>query len=238
MLRPYHPAATEAASKKLPPLPLRLLRRILIGGSHTIGEHVLIAGNHCGEMAEWLDELGFDVDAIDDSTERMAATKKCGARFEIHFSNLVDGDSDGSSDGLFDLIITDELVLHRDNLLCLKSRLATAHLLSLLKPHGEFVVVREPGLGMPHDATCWTRHLACFPGRLESVEYPIPWFSRETWTWLTGRGHLEHFLSVSLRAPAERLTELEWSQHARRGLLSGNATCCSKAQVAQPLRVA
>ena len=236
MLRPYQPAASEAASPKQPPLPLRLLRRILIGGRHTIGEHVLIAGNHCGEMAEWLDELGFDVEAIDDSSERLAATKKCGGRFEIHFSNL--DESTDVSEELFDLIIADELVLHRENLLCLKSRLATAHLLSRLKPGGELVVVREPGHGMPHDATCWTRHLACFPGRLEAVEYPIPWFSRETWKWLTGQGHPERFLTVSLRAPSEPLAELEWSLHARRGLLTSNASCCSQAQDAQSRRVA
>ena len=236
MLRPYRPTDREAASTRKPPLPLRLLRRILIGGHHSIGEHVLIAGNHSGEMAEWLDALGFDVEAIDDSSERLAATKQCGTRFEIHFSNL--DESSEVSEELFDLIIADELVLHRDNLLCLKSRLATANLLSRLKPGGELVIVREPGHGMPHDATCWTRHLACFPGRLETVEYPIPWFSRETWMWLTGSGRPEHFLTVSLRSPSERLSEVEWGQHARRGLLTSTATCCPQTQAGSPRRVA
>src|SRR6478736_5272975 len=72
MLRPFRPHG-ESFVVARPPLPARLLRRILIDGNHHIGEHLLVAGNHSDEMAEWLDELGFDVDAIDDSMERISA---------------------------------------------------------------------------------------------------------------------------------------------------------------------
>src|SRR5262245_29716045 len=76
MLRPFRPSESDFIPKTRPPLPARLLRRILIDGNHTIGQHVLIAGVHCGETAEWLDELGFDVEAIDDSTERLSARQR------------------------------------------------------------------------------------------------------------------------------------------------------------------
>ena len=236
MLRPHFPPDCEAVTVTRPPLPMRLLRRILVGGHHTIGEHVLIAGNHSGEMAHWLDGLGFDVEAMDDSRERLATSRRSGVRFEIHFSCL--DEASEFSDEVFDLIIADELTLHRENLLCLKSRLGTARLLSRLKPGGELVVVREPGHAMPHDATCWTRHLACFPGRLEIIDYPAPLLSRETWTWLTGRGRPEHFLTVTLRTPSERLSEIEWYQHAQRGLLTSSAPCCSQSQTVSHRRVA
>lgn len=233
MLRPYCPHDTKLASST-PPLPARLLRRILIDGNHNIGEHVLIAGEHCGEMAEWLDELGFDVEAIDDSMERLSAKQHSGARFEIRFAKL-DG-SDDLGDNPFDLIIADELNLHRENLLHLRSRIATAELLAQLKPQGELVIVREPENPGHHDVACWTRHLACFPGRLETFEYPTPIFSRAMYRWVVRRVRPEPFLTVSLKTPPERLTLQEWCKHAERGLLTSSASCCGIIQ--QSLRAA
>lgn len=211
-----------------PPLPARLLRRILVDGNHTIGEHVLIAGDHCGEMAEWLDELGFDVEAIDDSTERLSAKQQSGAKFEIHFAKL-DG-SDDLGDNPFDLIIADELNLHRENLLCQRARIATAELLAQLKPQGELVVVREPGNLGHHGISCWTRHLACFPGRLETYEYPTPIFSREMYQWIIRGIRPEPFLTVSLKTPPERLSLQDWCDYAQRGLLTNSTSCCGSEQ--------
>lgn len=235
MFRPNRPNDRDFLSIARPPLPARLLRRVLIDGNHNIGEHVLIAGDHCGEMAEWLDELGFDVEAIDDSRERLSARQSSGARFEIHFAQL-DG-SDSLGDEPFDLIIADELSLHRENLLCLRARQATAELLAQLKPSGELVVVREPGNPSRHDVACWTRHLACFPGRLETVEYPTPIFSREMYRWVTSGVRPEPFLTVSLKIPAEQLSMHDWFQHAQRGLLT-NSNCCAAENSGHWLRVA
>jgi len=230
MLRPFRP---DSESESRPPLPARLLRRILVDGNHTIGEHVLIAGEHCGEMAEWLDELGFDVEAIDDSMERLSARQRSGARFEIHFAKL-DG-SERLTETPFDLIIADELNLHRDNLLGLPARQATAELLSQLKPQGELVIVREPGNPGQHDVACWTRHLACFPGHLETFEYPTPLFSREMMRWVVRGVRPEPFLTVSLKIPPESLSLMEWCRHAQRGLLT-SSTCCYSLEQSQPTR--
>ncbi len=226
MLRPHRPTGRDLMSFSPPPLPARLLRRILVHGNHTIGQHVLIAGDHSGEMAEWLDELGFDCEAIDDSTERLSARQRCGARFEIHFAKL-DG-SDNLGDDPYDLIIADELNMHRDNLLGLPARVATAELLAQLKPQGELVIVREPGNLGHHDVACWTRHLACFPGRLETFEYPTPLFSREMYQWVVRGIRPEPFLTVSLKSPPERLSLDDWFEHAQRGLLTSSTCCATK----------
>ena len=228
MLRPYRPHGDSLLLAR-PPLPARLLRRILIDDNHTIGEHVLVAGDHCGELALWLDELGFEVDAIDDSMERLSTRQSSGARFEIHFAKL-DG-SDDLGERPFDLIIADELNLHRDNLLGFPARQATAELLAQLSPQGELVIVREPGNSGHHDVACWTRHLACFPGQLETFEYPTPLFSREMYEWVVRRVRPEPFLTVSLKTPSEQLSMHEWCQHARRGLLTGSVSCCSAVQI-------
>lgn len=223
VLRPFRPNACDFMPVTRPPLPARLLRRILIDGNHTIGQHVLIAGAHCGETAEWLDELGFNVEAIDDSSERLSARQRSGARFEIRLAKL-DG-TDDLGDIPFDLIVADELSLHRENLLCLRARLATAELLAQLKPEGELVIVREPGNPGQHDVACWTRHLACFPGRLDTFEYPTPIFSRDMVQWMLRGIRPEPFLTVSLKTPVERLSLVEWCQHAQRGLLT-SSNCC------------
>jgi len=228
MLRPYRPFDSEALPPGIPPLPARLLRRVLIDGNHTIGEHVLIAGEHSGAMAEWLDELGFEVEAIDDSLERLSARQRSGARFEIHFARL-DG-TDDLGDSPFDLIIADELQMHRDNLLGLRARKATAELLAHLRPQGELVIVREPGHPSPHDVACWTRHLACFPGQLETYEYPTPLFSRAMYHWVVDGVRPDTFLTVSMKTPPERLSMLEWCRHAQRGLLTSSTPCCGVVQ--------
>jgi hypothetical protein len=229
MLQPYRPHDSDRIYSP-PPLPARLLRRILVGGNHTIGEHVLVAGEHSGEMAEWLDELGFDVDAIDDSTERISASRHCGARFDIHFARL-DG-TDDLGDNPFDLIIADELNMHRDNLLGVPARLATAELLAQLKPRGELVIVREPGNRGHHDAACWIRHLACFPGELETFQYPTPLFSREMFQWIARGIRPEPFLTVALKTPLERLSLEQWCGHARRGVPT-TSSCCATTTAAQ-----
>lgn len=233
MLRPYCPHERDSMSTTNPPLPARLLHRILVGGNHNIGEHVLIAGDHCGETAEWLDELGFDVEAIDDSNERLSARQRCGARFEIRLAKL--DLTDNLGDVPFDLILADELSLHRDNLLSLRARLATAELLSHLKPQGELVIVREPRSQVRHDVACWTRHLACFPGRLETFAYPTPLFSREMFRWIVHGNRPEPFLTVSLKVPSERLTQVEWCHHAQCGLLTSQS-CCGDTNVASMRR--
>lgn len=195
-------------------------------GGHSIGQRMLVAGTGCDELTDWLNSLGFDVEALRDATVESAASE--------------------SPPSAFDLILVDELDQYRGNLLELNSRLVTAQLLSWLKPGGDFVVIRDAAAGSvgalaestSHDAVCWTRHLACFPGRLETAEFPAPWFSRNTWQWLLGHGSAPAELAVSLRTPAERLAVSEWQEHAQRGLLTGAACCCPAALPIQRPRVA
>ena len=180
-----------------------------------------MAGTGCDELTDWLITLGFEVETLSDAALGSAV-------FDSHQS-------------AFDLILVDELGQYRGSLLELSSRLVTAQLLSCLKPGGDFVVIRDAAFGSngsptriaSHDAACWTRHLACFPGQLETAEFPAPWFSRNTWLWLLGHGSAPAELAVSLRTPAERLSIAEWQEHARRGLLTGAASCCSAAMPVQ-----
>ncbi|MBC8113386.1 MAG: hypothetical protein H7062_03345 [Candidatus Saccharimonas sp.] len=226
MIQIHQPANNDADSVMRPRPSAQLLRRVLVRGGHSIGQHVLVAGTGCDELTDWLNALGFDVETLGDATLESAVG-------ESHLS-------------AFDLILVDDLEQYRANLLELSLRLVTAQLLSCLKPGGDFVVIRDAASGsigssthsILHDAVCWTRHLACFPGRLETAEFPAPWFSRNTLHWLLGHGSAPAELAVSLRAPAERLTIAEWQEHARRGLLTGATFCCSAAKPDQRQRQA
>ena len=176
-----------------------------------------MAGNGCYELREWLNSLGFEVDSLGATPLEVTA-----------------GESSGSA---FDLILVDDFEGYRGSLLELGLRLMTAQLLSRLKPGGDLVVIHGAARGpmgdsssnAAHDAVCWTRHLACFPGQLESTEFPAPWFSRSTWHWMLGRGSTPAEMMVSLRTPSERLTVEQWQEHARRGLLTSATACCPAA---------
>ena len=218
MIQLHQPANQENAGFAMRPRPSRqLLKRVLVGGGHSIGQRVLVIGTGCGELIEWLNSLGFDVDSLGKSSLELTAGE--------------------SSRSMFDLILVDDFDRYRGSLLDLSLRLVTAQLLSRLKPGGDLVVIRAAARGpmddsstsTSHDAVCWTRHLACFPGRLETTEFSASWFSRSTWHWMLGRGSAPAELTVSLRIPSERLTVEQWQDHARRGLLTGAAACCSAA---------
>lgn len=218
----HKPANGDGVGFAMRPRPsMPLLKRVLVGGGHSIGQRVLVAGSDSEGLMEWLNSLGFDVDSLDTASLDLAA-----------------GDSSGA---MFDLILVEDFDRYRGSLLDMGSRLLTAQLLSRLKLGGDFVVIRDAALDptahtssrTSHDAACWTRHLACFPGRFESTVFPASWFSRGTWHWMLGYGSAPAELMVSLRIPLDRLTPEEWQAHARRGLLTGEADCCS---VAIPVR--
>jgi len=212
----HQPANGEDAGFVMRPrLSMQLLKRVLVDGGHSIGQRVLVAGTGCDELIEWLNSLGLDADSLGKTSIESTA-----------------GDS---IESMFDLILVDDFDRYRGNLLDLGLRSVTAQLLSRLKPGGDLVVIRDAARGpvgdssnsTSHDAVCWTRHLACFPGRLETTEFSASWFSRSTWNWMLGRGAVPAELTVSLRIPSERLTVEQWQDHARRGLLTGAACCCS-----------
>jgi hypothetical protein len=222
----HQPTNDDTGSVLRPRPSPQLLRRVLVHGGHLIGQHVLVAGTGCDELVDWLNALGFDVESLKTAPLEPAVTQ--------------------SNSSAFDLIMVDQLDQHCGSLLEFNSRLVTARLLSCLNPGGDFVVIRDaafsfngcPTEGSSHDAACWIRHLACFPGQLDTTEFRAPWFSRNTWHWLLGRGSALPELVVSLRVPAERLTVAEWQEHARRGLLTGATCCCSAAVPVQRRRQA
>ncbi len=235
MVRLHQPSSEHASPTGLE-LPIRLLKQVLIGHGVRLGGRVLVAGCGHGELVAFLDGIAYSVDAVDDSADGIDDARSRFPQFEFHYARL--DESVPAPKDEFDLILVQDLCVYRDNLLDLRTRSATANLLACLKPGGDLVFVRKRdgrlGCGAGHNPGCWKRHLACFPGQLEATAYGESFFERARWDWLCGpREHSDYF-TVTLQSPPEKLNRNFWRDFARRGLMTGQGTCCPKNEATQP----
>jgi len=151
-------------------LPNRLIKRILTVHGVKIGGQVLVAGCADGELVALLDHLSYDVMGVDDSHDRVSIARDAFPQFDFRYERLEE--SPPAADHQFDMVIVQDLQAYRQNLMDLGCRRATANLITCLKPRGDLVFVRPQenhGRGCAwHNVSCWKRHLACFPGELET----------------------------------------------------------------------
>ena len=211
-------------------LPTRLLKQVLVGHGLHFGGRVLVAGCGHGELVPFLDGLAYNVEAIDDSSDGIDAARRRFPQFEFQYARLDESVQVSNED--FDLILVQDLCVYHDNLLDLRTRSATANLLGCLKPGGDLVFVRKESrdCGTGHQSGCWKRHLACFPGQLETTTYPESFFARVEWDWVFGPRDHSVFFTVTLQSPPEKLKPSFWRDFARRGLMTGQGTCCASRQ--------
>lgn len=221
-------------------VPVRLLKQVLVGHGVKLGGRVLVVGCGSGDLVAFLDGLAYDVNAIDDSYPSLESARRRFPQFDFQYSRI--DDSLPATAGTFDLILVQDLSVYHGSLLDLRSRTATANLLSCVKPGGDLVFVNQ---AVPshdgtagHEASCWKRHLSCFPGHLETVSYPESWWQRAEWDWLLGRRDHRHFFTVSLQLHSQKLERDLWCDLARRGLKTGTGECCPAraSQSDQPVR--
>ncbi|WP_397571159.1 class I SAM-dependent methyltransferase [Schlesneria sp. T3-172] len=210
-------------------LPVRMMKQILVSRNVPFGGRVLVAGCGHGELVAFLDGIAYQVDAVTDSPEEIEQLRKRCPQYDFHYARL--DEAVGAPPDVFDLILVQDLCVYRNNLLDLGTRSATANLLACLKPGGDLVFVRKQdgpmGCGTGHEAGCWKRHLACFPGQITINQYPESFFGRSTWDWFCGnRDHGDYF-TVTMQSPPEKLNRNFWRDFARRGLMTGQGKCCA-----------
>lgn len=233
---PHRNDVSDTSSRRWPFPELQRLLKVEFVPRRDVGiRRVLVAGDSGRELTTWLMTLGLEVVLFEETVCEPSTPPQSDPGFELVFA--VDPNSPQS------------------NLLDSSSRARTARLLSQLRPSGRLLVLslREarPSHSLSlvtdsnaaserpspdgHDAACWVRHLACFPGKLQTMRVHSSLPSRPIWSWMFGasvRSDDHDQLSssiVSLRIPAEAVTAAAWQDHVRRGLLTGSA-CCELAQ--------
>jgi SAM-dependent methyltransferase len=237
VVRLYQPSSDSKAVTGLK-YPSRLLKQVLVGHGIRFGGRVLVAGCGDGELVPFIDGLAYHVDAIDDSSDIIDDVRQKFPQFNFQLTRL--DESFPVANDEFDLVVVQDLSVYRNNLLDLRTRTATANLLSCLKPGGDLVFIRKErpsdGGASEHGPECWKRHLACFPGQFESATYGESLFERSNWDWLFGTREHGNFFTVTLQSPPETLHRNFWRDFGRRGLMTGQGLCCQLKTVTEGIR--
>jgi len=228
-MHPWHPRVVTDESPETGEWPVRLWQRLLIESEVPFGGRVLVIGCRHPEVLEALDNCSFDVDGLDDQPSTVETANRMFPKFSIQFSRL--DQTLPEPDHAFDLVLVHDVDIYNGDLLDISVRLATANILSCLKPHGQIFFIRRLMGGVDwhagHDEQCWIKHLACFPGETQVSNFADSWLSRATWNWLRGRTPRGSHLLVSHVLPLELLSLDAWIRCARRGQIAGRGACCS-----------
>ncbi len=229
-MHPWHPRVVSADDSPVAgEWPVSVWQRLLIDSHIPFGGRVLVIGCRHPEVVEILDEFAFDVDGVDDQPTTVEAAHRLFPRLHFTFGRLDQPLPAPVHE--FDLVLVHDVGAYAGDLLDLSTRLVTANLLSHLKPHGQLMFIRRLAgpcdVAAGHQASCWIKHLACFPGVVETACLSDPWLSRSTWNWLfRGQPRGAH-LVIRHETPLELLNRDAWQRCARRGQMPGRAGCCS-----------
>jgi hypothetical protein len=220
-------AAERAATRLLSDpaaIPQQVWRRLLAPQRLATGARVLVVGPQPTLLAEWLTSLAFDVVAACDDPAVVSNGRRELA--DVEFIRLAPGPRSPLPGHSFDAAFLQPLPAQSGNWLSSSARLFTAGVLASLKPQGQLLWWRREPAPDGHRDNCWTNHLGCFPGEVESTEIPDALFSRTTWDWMRHRSPRAGTRLVTLRTPLDLLTADEWRDYARRGWLTDRRACC------------
>lgn len=204
-------------------LPQRVLKGVLVGHNVGIGARVLDAGCRGGELLTFLQELGIEAFGLEDDE---AAARHAPADLPIQFAQLDVALPFAAHQ--FDLVLVRDLKILRQDLLSVRTRLATANLAACVRPGGHLLFLHEESIDQPHDghrATCFRRHLAGFPGAVETADYhasPI----RRLRLWRAEEPASVCYHTTSLHVPSVPLSREGWQLAARR-LETPPSACCA-----------
>ena len=204
-----------------PPYPRRLLREVFERNRISLGAHVLDAGCGRGALVRYLASLGFEATGLDESEADIEVARQQSPELEF----IVGGtprEQFGTKSATFDLVFARGLSIWTRSIYSRTSFLTTAGLLSCLRPGGTLIFVcegtaaRAPQL-FQHDALCFAKHMAQFPGSCRIDRFPASLFSSKT--------ALE-FTTASIQIDRVGKSNAEWDQLGLKASSALDGACC------------
>lgn len=224
-------SAKSAATRVLAEVPRPVWRRLLTPPRLVPGARVLIVAPQPNSLAEWFAELSFDVVAASEDADCVLDGRRSCPQAE--FLRATPGQRLYLPLHSFDAAFVQPLSDHAGSWLSSTARAFTAGVLAALKPQGRLHWWRRRSPTSDHADACWSQHIGCFPGRVETAEVSDSLLSDSLWAWMRRREPATSTIVVTLQTPPEPLTFDDWRNHARRGLLTDRRACCSFAESAE-----
>jgi hypothetical protein len=202
-------------------LPRGLWRQLMLATPVPVGGAALVIGTNPVATAERLCEFGLDVLALcDDPTAVMSGRLRSpSAEFQLFDSTA----TAQLPHRTYDLILVLDTAAWPTNLLGRPARLLTATVLAAVKPGQRVLWRHEPDVATAHQAGCWFRHLACFPGGIDVRSVSVP-----RWPLSVLRPvHRRETTVVEFTTPEEPFSAAGWRQCVDQGLLTDRGSCCA-----------
>lgn len=208
----------------------RMLRHLFYPRQIAIGSRILDAGCRSGRLVEFLEEMSFQVVGVDSRPETVLRARRKRPGLDLRCASP--SARLPFPEHSFDLVLARDLPEYRQSLFSPEALQATAHLLSVVRPGGELVIVSRvtpqwsnyPG---GHLRGCLARHLGFFGGGIQVASIADSWWSRATWRWVRGRAPRWGYLTASFSVPREPRPTEQWEQLAAEAGWQMNDSCCS-----------
>ncbi len=207
----------------------RLLRHLFYPRQIACGSRVVDVGCRSGRLVEFLDEMSFEVVGIDSRPETILRARRKRPGLDLRCASPKERLP--VPEQSVDLVLARDLPEYEGSLFSPEAFQATAHLLSLVRPGGELVIVSRVAPSWStfpkrHLRGCYARHLGYFGSRIQVATISDPLVSRSTWRWVRGRQPRWGYLTASFVVPAEPCSTETWEQMAAAASWKASCGCC------------
>ncbi len=209
-------------------------RHLLLGDSVPRMTSIAVVGTAPIAEAAWLSQLPCSISVCCEDVMQVAAARAALPHLDVFA--VSPNERPLLEPHTFDLLVMLDVDHGVGNRLDLSSRLQTARWLTALRPQGRLAYLQRTDDESAHRPECWESHLACFPGQTARMSIPDSWSSQSAWQALrTGRPR-PRTEWLTLTVPMEALSQDDWRDYARRGLLTSQRACCAAGAASAPLQ--
>ena len=222
---------------ELPGLSRRVLRHVIVKHDLPIGSSILDVGCGSGQLVHFLHQLGFDVTGVDRSEGLIAEFRELAPSLDLRHCPFDETAITGLRE--FDVVLLRDFAGYDDDLFSERSLMATADLLSCLRPGRVLVFLARTGAAqletpVVHSMACYQAHLAAFPGVAQTSVLPDSYAKPNTWKSLLVGQQPTGYLTATMQIPAIPISRDNWLEFAASAARVQRPTCCQALQTARP----